>query len=129
MIATYPDLTVCNIDRDECALAISEKLCRGLGVGGMRFKCLDVKPSVDEGDEQNEENEEQHGEGKEGEWADFDVIFLAALVGSNTTEKLSILRGLKGLRSGALVVARSAWGVRGVLYPVRPLFFPLLVCF
>lgn len=70
----------------------------------MSFACIDV--SV-------EEDPEKTG------WADFDVVFLAALVGMDTTSKLAILKGLvRKLRPSALVVARSAKGLRGVLYPV-----------
>ncbi|KAJ3283429.1 putative 26S proteasome regulatory subunit [Borealophlyctis nickersoniae] len=49
----------------------------------------------------------------------FDVVYLAALVGLNAEEKRSVVeRVAKGMRKGACVVVRSAWGVRGVLYPV-----------
>jgi nicotianamine synthase len=72
----------------------------------MSFACADV--SAEEGD---------MGEGTR--WEYFDVVFLAALVGMDTPSKLSILKSLvKKLRPGALVVARSAKGLRGVLYPV-----------
>jgi nicotianamine synthase len=55
----------------------------------------------------------------ETEWEVFDVVFLAALVGTDTQSKMGILKKLVGnLRPGALVVARSAKGVRSVLYPV-----------
>lgn len=52
-------------------------------------------------------------------WAKFDVVFLAALVGMQSVDKIEVLRGLhKRLRPGSLVVCRSARGLRGVLYPV-----------
>ena len=52
-------------------------------------------------------------------WDEFDVVFLAALVGMDTSSKLAILGSLaRKLRPGALVVARSAKGLRSVLYPV-----------
>lgn len=70
----------------------------------MSFACTDVSA---------EESEEKT------KWTDFDVVFLAALVGMNTSSKLAILEGLvRKLRPGTLVVARSAKGLRGVLYPV-----------
>lgn len=60
--------------------------------------------------------EEDHEGAK---WADLDVIFLAALVGLDTPSKLAILKGLvRKLKPGTLLVARSAKGLRGVLYPV-----------
>lgn len=58
--------------------------------------------------------------GTETDWEAYEVVFLAALVGTDTHSKVEILASLVGkLRSGTLVVARSAWGVRSVLYPVR----------
>jgi nicotianamine synthase len=53
------------------------------------------------------------------QWSSFDVVFLAALVGMRSCEKVEVLRGLRRrLRVGCLVVVRSARGLRGVLYPV-----------
>jgi len=54
------------------------------------------------------------------DWKSFDLVFLAALVGMNSSSKISILASLASkLTPGTLVVARSARGVRTVLYPVR----------
>lgn len=70
----------------------------------MSFACTDV----------SDENDQE-----ETSWADFDAVFLAALVGMDTSSKLAILEELvRKLKPGALVVARSAKGLRGVLYPV-----------
>lgn len=70
----------------------------------MSFACTDVSAEEDQ---------------EKTKWADFDVVFLAALVGMDTSSKLAILEGLvRKLKPGALVVARSAKGLRGVLYPV-----------
>jgi nicotianamine synthase len=56
-------------------------------------------------------------------WENFDIVFLAALVGMTNKEKMGILRGLVGkLRRGCLVVCRSARGLRAVLYPVSKLY-------
>jgi nicotianamine synthase len=53
------------------------------------------------------------------DWEVFDVVFLAALVGTSREDKVEILEGLVGrLKPGTLVVARSAQGLRSVLYPV-----------
>ena len=53
-------------------------------------------------------------------WRSFQVVFLAALVGMDTASKIDILSGLvKKLEPGTLIVARSARGMRAVLYPVR----------
>lgn len=95
-----------NIDRDSSALSISRDLCSRLGYADrMSFACTDVSA-------------EESGGGTT-QWADFDVVFIAALVGMNTPSKLGILGTLvRKLKPGTLVVARSAKGLRGVLYPV-----------
>jgi nicotianamine synthase len=52
-------------------------------------------------------------------WQSYQVIFLAALVGMDTVCKRAILQSLAAeLKPGCLVVARSAHGLRTVLYPV-----------
>ena len=95
-----------NIDRDTSALSVSQNLCERLGYQDrMSFACADV--SVEEYPSETTR------------WEDFDVVFLAALVGMDTSSKLAILGSLaRKLRPGALVVARSAQGLRSVLYPV-----------
>ena len=56
----------------------------------------------------------------ETDWRSFDTVFLAALVGLDSPAKIRVLRNLaRRLRPGALVVCRSARGLRSVLYPVR----------
>jgi nicotianamine synthase len=50
---------------------------------------------------------------------DFDVVYLAALVGSTQGEKEELLKGVVGMmREGAILVVRSAHGLRRVLYAV-----------
>jgi nicotianamine synthase len=50
-------------------------------------------------------------------------VFLAALVGMDNETKMGILGSLaRKLKRGTLVVARSARGLRSVLYPVRLLY-------
>lgn len=102
----YPACRVHNVDRDASALSLSKALCEKLGYGDrMTYSCEDVTVQ---------------GEGSD--WASFDVVFLAALVGTDTHTKLSILGSLaKKLTPGALVVARSAKGMRSVLYPILEL--------
>ncbi|KAH6639279.1 Nicotianamine synthase [Boeremia exigua] len=106
----FPSARVHNVDRDFTALSVSRDLCARLGhAGRMSFACADV--SVEENRDEDMVK-----------WSDFDVVFLAALVGMNTLSKLAILAGLvKRLRPGAFVVARSAKGLRAVLYPVLEL--------
>jgi nicotianamine synthase len=98
----YPDLQVHNVDRDESALSISQELCEQLGYGArISFACEDVT--------------KESGSN----WGSYEVVFLAALVGTDTNSKLAILASLgRKLASGTLVVARSAQGMRSVLYPV-----------
>ncbi|KAF1930543.1 Nicotianamine synthase, partial [Didymella exigua CBS 183.55] len=104
----YPSAHVHNIDRDTSALAISRDLCSRLGYADrMSFACTDV--GAVEGEDETK-------------WATFDVVFFAALVGMDTPSKLAILEDLvRKLRPGTLVVARSAKGLRGVLYPILEL--------
>jgi nicotianamine synthase len=104
MLDRYPAVTVHNVDRDADALRVSQELCQALGYAPrMSFSCEDI--SLPAASETN--------------WSAFDVVFLAALVGTDNESKLDILTALGGkLREGSLVVARSAWGLRKVLYPV-----------
>jgi nicotianamine synthase len=103
----YPDAVVWNIDRDAEALALSEHVATTTGYGPkMRFVHEDVSS----------------GGTRRGGWRASEVVFLAALVGLDSPAKLAILRLLASqLQPGTLVLARSARGVRGVLYPVLEL--------
>ncbi|UPX12067.1 Nicotianamine synthase [Ascochyta rabiei] len=103
----YPSAHVHNIDRDISALQISQRLCEQLGnTERMSFACTDISLEDNVGTENTK-------------WDEFDVVFLAALVGMDTQSKLSILESIaRKLRPGALVVARSAKGLRSVLYPI-----------
>jgi nicotianamine synthase len=102
MLDRYPSSTVHNIDRDATALATSQDLCSKLGYDGMTFSCEDI--TLDSSTTK---------------WESFDVVFLAALVGCDTESKISVLASLgRKLKAGTLLVARSAKGLREVLYPV-----------
>ncbi|KAF2822561.1 Nicotianamine synthase [Ophiobolus disseminans] len=104
MLDRHPKAAVHNIDRDAAALNISRQLCASLGYGSMSFACEDITKNSNT------------------DWESFEVIFLAALVGTNTDSKMAILSSLASrLRPGTLVVARSAQGMRSVLYPVLEL--------
>lgn len=105
MLDRYPDAKVHNIDRDLEALNVSEELCNQLGYGGMKFAHEDITGA------------------SHVDWAAYEVVFLAALVGTDTESKIDILASLASkLKPGTLVVARSAQGLRSVLYPVSCLF-------
>ena len=56
------------------------------------------------------------------ELADYDVLFLAALVGMDAAAKADIVTHLaRFMRPGATLVVRSAHGTRAFLYPAVPL--------
>jgi nicotianamine synthase len=94
--------SVVNIDHDATALAASAALCEKLGAWsrGMAFRCSDAGSEfVDLGG--------------------FDVVFLAALVGTTQREKEDIVVSVaRRMKAGALMVVRSAHGLRMLLYPV-----------
>jgi len=67
----------------------------------MEFICADVTDPVQEKD-----------------LVEFDVVYMAALVGMSQAEKeMIILQVADRMRPGALLVVRSAWGMRTCLYP------------
>lgn len=99
----YP--TVVNIDNDSSALTASSLLCEKLGSWslGMDFRCADALSAMD--------------------LRSYDVVFLAALVGVTQREKEEIVINVaRRMRAGALLVVRSAHGLRTVLYPVSCCF-------
>lgn len=50
--------------------------------------------------------------------AEFDLVYMAALVGISQAEKEEIMLEVVGrMRKGALLVVRSSWGLRTCLYP------------
>ena len=49
----------------------------------------------------------------------FDVVYVASLVGVSQIDKERIILDTASrMRGGALVVIRSSWGLRKILYPV-----------
>jgi nicotianamine synthase len=55
---------------------------------------------------------------------EFDVVYLAALVGCGQQEKEKLLNLIvANMRDGATLVIRSAHGLRRVLYAVREKYF------
>ncbi|KAH6627213.1 Nicotianamine synthase [Chaetomium sp. MPI-SDFR-AT-0129] len=99
---SHKDPVILNVDYDASAIAASLTLSLALGEPGrgMEFICADAAaPS-------------------ERDLAEFDVVYMAALVGVTQTEKESIiLRVVDRMRAGALLVVRSSWGLRTCLYP------------
>ncbi|KAK3307862.1 Nicotianamine synthase [Chaetomium strumarium] len=94
-------VVVLNVDYDEAAIAASLSLCLALGEAGrgMEFICSEAT-SADK------------------DLAEFDVVYLAALVGMSQGDKEGIiLQVVDRMRPGALLVVRSSWGLRTCLYP------------
>ncbi|KAL8818178.1 MAG: hypothetical protein Q9191_007996 [Dirinaria sp. TL-2023a] len=91
-----------NVDRDPVAITKSLRLCRALGhtEKSMSFHCADVLSETLS-------------------LGQFDVVYLAALVGTCHGHKHEVIASVaKRMRPGALLVARSAHSLRGLLYPV-----------
>ncbi|KUJ06739.1 Nicotianamine synthase [Mollisia scopiformis] len=99
---TAPPISVLNIDIDTSAISKSKVLCEKLGDRGKRmdFICSDARnPDID--------------------LTEFDVVYLAALVGSTQKEKEEVLVDVVSRMSeNALLVIRSADRLRRLLYPV-----------
>lgn len=90
-----------NIDRCPTAISLSSQLCSKLGrlARCLTFECTEASDSTD--------------------LTSFDVVYLAALVGTEAREKAGIIQSVAArMRTGALLVMRSAHGMRQVLYPV-----------
>lgn len=95
-------ISIHNIDYDQWAISSSQELCRKLGYTAptMNFRCMDAKS-------------------KKLELAEFDVVYLAALVGMNTQAKNDVVLDIVSkMRHGALLMLRSAHSLRGLMYPV-----------
>lgn len=92
---------ILNVDYDSAAIAASLTLSLALGEAGrgMEFICAEATAA-------------------DKDLAEFDVVYLAALVGITQAEKERIvLQVVDRMRPGALLVVRSSWGLRTCLYP------------
>lgn len=91
-----------NVDRDPAALAASRRVASALGVTGLGFVQLDAGAS-----------------GQPGlDLAGYGLVVLAALVGRTPGEKARVLAHLaESMAPGAVLVVRSARGLRTLLYP------------
>jgi hypothetical protein len=95
------DVMVLNIDHDDAAIAASLGLSMKLGnrSQGMEFICNEASSATQD-------------------LREFDVVYLAALVGLSQREKEDILiKVASQMREGALMLVRSSWGLRTCLYP------------
>ncbi|KAH9209379.1 Nicotianamine synthase [Leptodontidium sp. 2 PMI_412] len=97
---TENPVEVLNIDFNPKAISESKQLCESLGPNatGMKFQCSAAdSPDLD--------------------LSSFDVVYLAALVGSTQAEKEILLECVVGrMREGAYLVIRSAERLRRLLY-------------
>ncbi|KAL0475995.1 nicotianamine synthase [Neurospora intermedia] len=93
--------TICNMDMCPRAIDVSSQLNGALGPWGegMEFLCGEAGSSSIS-------------------LEDSDVVYVAALVGLSQEDKEEIfLKVVRTMRPGALLVVRSAWGLRTCLYP------------
>ena len=93
---------VLNIDNNPKAIIQSQALAKSLGSTskGMEFLCQEAGSS-------------------DLDLRQFDVVYLAALVGLTQEHKENILvEVVRRMRVGALMVIRTAHGLRSLLYPV-----------
>ncbi|CAI6334550.1 unnamed protein product [Periconia digitata] len=114
LLDNMPKAKIVNIDRDAQALGLSKKLVEYLCIppDRMSFILEDVEESL-------ATNGSPHPTRDAIAWNSLDVVFLAALVGMGSAAKVPILASLaRRLKPGALILARSARGLRTVLYPV-----------
>lgn len=96
-------VTCYNVDHNAMAITTAVALCRSLGhsTETMCFQCAGA-------------------ESPEINLACFDIVYLAALVGTCSRHKRDIVADIvKRMKPGALVVMRSAHSLRRLLYPVR----------
>ena len=89
------------IDRDPEAVEAAKKVVEKLGkiADYISFECAEAEEVTD--------------------LKQFDVVFMASLVGESQDEKNGIIRGIvKRMEEGAVLCVRSAHGLRTILYPV-----------
>ncbi|MDR7382353.1 nicotianamine synthase family protein [Promicromonospora iranensis] len=96
----YADALACpavGLDRDPAAVALARRVTARVGAAGVRFEQADAAVA---------------------DLSAHDAVVLAALVGETPSAKATIVRQMAGsMRPGALLLARSARGLRTLLYP------------
>ncbi|KAL2269207.1 hypothetical protein VTJ83DRAFT_4053 [Remersonia thermophila] len=110
-----PDPVVLNIDCDASAIAASLTLCLALGdaARGMEFVCAEATAPILPASSTLAADPPTTRD-----LAEFDLVYMAALVGMSQPDKERIVRRIaERMRPGALLVARSSWGMRTCLYP------------
>lgn len=97
LVAAELGVAVDNLDRDREAVALGERVARALGLARLAFHRADVAHA---------------------DLGAYDVVVLAALVGATTAEKRAVVGHLAAsMAAGAVLLARSAAGLRTLLYP------------
>ncbi len=93
-----------NLDRDPSALAASQRVADALGVTGLGFLRMDAGASAEAG--------------PAADLGAYGLVILAALVGRTPEEKSRVIAHLaRAMVPGAVLVVRSARGLRTLLYP------------
>ena len=91
------DTPVVGVDRDATAVELARRVGARLGSTAVRFEQADATDVL---------------------LTDHDVVVLAALVGETPSAKAAVLQAVgQAMRPGALLLARSARGMRTLLYP------------
>jgi nicotianamine synthase len=112
-----PELAILNIDHDAASISQARTLCEKLGRGEVRAGGEGIRAGIRGGGRM--QFLQTSADSPSLDLACFDVIIVAALVGQTQDEKEDILQNLvKNVDVGALVVVRTAVGLRGLLYPV-----------
>jgi nicotianamine synthase len=95
----FPNAHIHNVDRDAEAIALSSELAKRQGYASMTFVHEDASDCTS--------------------LQDFDVVYVAALVGLYAEEKTAVLSEVaRRMRKGSLLCVRSAHSLRALLYPV-----------
>ena len=120
LLADQGAVRVDNLDRDADALELSRRVAAALGVTGLGFRHVDVGSMQDIRDiRDGEDDRDGLGDGDgDGGLARYDLVVLAALVGATPADKARVLDHLAvSMAPGALLLVRSAQGLRTLLYP------------
>jgi nicotianamine synthase len=107
LLAARGDTRVDCIERDPTATALSRRAAAAVGIEDVDVLQAEI-PSAP-----------PHGDGRPPvDLADYDLVVLAATVGTTPERKAGVIAHLGGAMSpGAVLVARSARGLRTLLYP------------
>jgi Nicotianamine synthase protein len=110
-----------NLDRDADALVLSRRVADALGITGLEFRHVDVGLTPlrsDVGLMPLRGDVDLSPLRGDVDLSVYDLVVLAALVGLTPAEKAGVLAHLADdMAPGALLLARSARGLRTLLYP------------